>query len=47
MVDVESGAVTEFISESIEALQHEIAAEHGFELVDHDLVLYVKKKASD
>lgn len=43
MVDVESGAVTEFVSERIEAMQHEIAAEHGYELVDHQLVLYVRK----
>ena len=44
MVDVESGAVTEFVNDKIEALQREIAAEHGFDLVDHELVLYVKKK---
>ena len=44
MVDVESGAVTEFVNESIEALQHQIAEEHGFELVDHELVLYVRKR---
>ena len=44
MVDVESGAVTEFVNEKIEALQREIAAEHGFDLVDHELVLYVRKK---
>lgn len=44
MVDIESGAVVEFVSERIEALQNEIAEEHGFELVDHELVLYVRKK---
>lgn len=44
MVDVDTGAVVEFISERIEALQREIADEHGFELVDHELVLYVRKK---
>lgn len=44
MVDVDTGAVTEFINERIEALQREIAEEHGFELVDHELVLYVRKK---
>jgi len=47
MVDVESGAVIEFISERIETLQHEIAEEHGFELVDHELVLYVRKKSTN
>jgi len=43
MVDVDSGQVMEFVSERIEALQREIAAEHGFDLVDHELVLYVRK----
>ena len=44
MVDVDNGQVTEFINERIEALQKEIAEEHGYELVDHELVLYVRKK---
>ena len=44
MVDVDSGAVLEFVNERIEALQHEIAEEHGYDLVDHELVLYVRKK---
>ena len=44
MVDVDSGSVTEFVSQEIEKLQREIAAKHGFEIVDHNLVLYVKKK---
>lgn len=46
MVDIESGKVTEFINERIESLQKEIAAEHGYDLVDHELVLYVKKQTS-
>jgi Fur family ferric uptake transcriptional regulator len=29
----------------IEKRQHQIAEEHGYELVDHSLVLYVRKKA--
>ena len=44
MVDVESGEVTEFVNDRIEVLQREIAEAHGVELVDHDLVLYVRKK---
>ena len=44
MVCVESGEVIEFVSEEIERLQHEIAAKHGYELLDHSLVLYVRKK---
>jgi len=43
MVDVDSGAVTEFVNERIEDLQREIAANHGFELVHHEMVLYVRK----
>lgn len=44
MVCTESGEVIEFHDEDIERLQKEIAERHGFELVDHSLVLYVKKK---
>ena len=43
MVDVDTGNVTEFVNARIEALQKEIAEEYGFELVDHELVLYVHK----
>ncbi len=46
MVDIVSGSVIEFANDRIEALQREIAAEHGFDLVDHELVLYVRKKPS-
>jgi len=42
MVDVDSGKVVEFFDELIENRQKEIAAEHGFELVDHSLTLYVR-----
>ena len=44
MVCVESGEVVEFFSEEIEALQQKMADEHGFELLDHSLVLYVRRK---
>jgi len=44
MVDVDTGSVVEFMNEDIEALQREIADAAGFELVDHELVLYVRKK---
>jgi Fur family ferric uptake transcriptional regulator len=43
MVCIENGEVVEFVSEEIERLQREIAAKHGFELLDHSLVLYVKR----
>jgi Fur family transcriptional regulator, ferric uptake regulator len=42
MVCVESGKVTEFVDEDIERLQHEIAKKYGYDLIDHDLVLYVR-----
>ncbi len=44
MVVVESGEVVEFMSAEIEKIQHEIAEKHGYELLDHSLVLYVKAK---
>ena len=44
MVVVESGEVVEFMSAEIEKIQHQIAEKHGFELLDHSLVLYVKAK---
>ena len=43
MVDVDDGKVIEFVNDKIEKLQHQIAAEHGYELVDHELVLFVRK----
>lgn len=42
MVCLETGRVVEFSNEEIERLQREIARKHGFELVDHSLVLYVR-----
>lgn len=43
MVCVDSGEVIEFIDPEIERRQREVVAQHGFELVDHNLVLYVRK----
>lgn len=42
MVDIESGKVVEFVSPEIEKLQHDIAEAHGYEIVGHSLVIYVK-----
>ncbi len=47
MVCIETGDVVEFINEDIERLQREIAKKHGFELIDHSLVLYVKPSPKD
>lgn len=44
MVCMESGDVIEFVDPVIEKRQHELAEEHGYELIDHSLVLYVRKK---
>ena len=44
MVDIETGKVVEFQSDEIEALQEKIAAAHGYQIEDHALVLYVRKK---
>lgn len=44
MVDIDTGKVIEFHSEEIERLQHEIAAQHGYLIEDHSLVLYVRAK---
>lgn len=44
MVDLDSNEVIEFSDQLIEERQKEIAESHGYELVDHSLVLYVRKK---
>lgn len=44
MVCAETGDVIEFFDERIEKLQHQIADNHGYELIGHSLVLYVKQK---
>lgn len=44
MVCIETGRVIEFHSEEIERIQRELADEHGYELEDHSLVLYVRPK---
>jgi Fur family ferric uptake transcriptional regulator len=44
MVDVNSGKVIEFYDSEIEKLQEKIAHDLGYELIDHKMVLYVKKK---
>ncbi|MDP1520579.1 ferric iron uptake transcriptional regulator [Porticoccus litoralis] len=44
MVNVDTGKVVEFHSDEIEALQKAIAEKNGYELVGHNLVLYVRPK---
>lgn len=44
MVDIETGKIVEFESPEIEELQRKIAAEFGYDIEEHALVLYVRKK---
>jgi len=44
MICESTGEVVEFNDAVIEQRQREVAEEHGFELIDHSLVLYVRKK---
>ena len=47
MVDVDTNEVIEFIDDDIEQRQHAIAEAHGYEIIDHSLVLYVRKRSGD
>ena len=44
MVCTDTGEGIEFYDELIEKRQRDIAQSHGFELVDHSLILYVRSK---
>ena len=44
IIDMDTGAVIEFRSEKIEALQDEIARSFGYEIVSHRLELYGRKR---
>ena len=44
MICLDTGTVNEFHDDLIEQRQKDIAAEFGYELVDHTMVLYVKPK---
>jgi len=45
MVCIETGKVIEFVNKDIENLQRGIADAHGYELVDHSFVLFVRPKS--
>ncbi len=40
LVDIKTGRVVEFYDEVIEKRQREIAAEYGFTITDHTMILY-------
>jgi Fur family ferric uptake transcriptional regulator len=46
MVCIETGKVIEFSNDKIERLQAQIAAEHGYDIEDHSLVIYVRPQKS-
>ncbi|WP_225771789.1 Fur family transcriptional regulator [Inquilinus sp. Marseille-Q2685] len=46
LIDLETGEVIEFKDQELEALKEKIARRLGFELVDHRLELYGRKKKS-
>lgn len=46
LIDMESGAVIEFKNEELEALKLKIARDLGYDLLDHRLELYGRKKSS-
>jgi len=47
MVCLETNEVIEFFDEAIEKRQEEIAREHGYEIVDHTLVMHVRPLKKD
>lgn len=47
MIDVETGAVIEFVDPELEALQRQIAERLGFRLVDHRMELFGVKLERD
>lgn len=44
LIDIETGNVIEFYDEKIEELKNQVAERLGFELVDHRLELYGRKR---
>ena len=42
-IDINSGAIVEFVDKDIEKLQNEVAKKLGYKLVDHKLELYGTK----
>ena len=44
LIDVNSGEIIEFVDDEIEQLKKKIASRLGYDLIDHRLELYCKKK---
>jgi|TARA_B110000263_G_C15279680_1_gene497717 Fur family ferric uptake transcriptional regulator len=43
LIDINTGEITEFVNQDIEALQKKVAEKLGYKLVDHRLELYGSK----
>ena len=46
LIDIKTGEIIEFVDDEIEELQKKIAEKFGYDLVDHKLELYGRKKNS-
>ena len=46
LIDIKTGEIIEFVDDEIEELQKKIAEKFGYDLVDHKLELYCRKKNS-
>ena len=44
LIDINSGEIVEFVDDEIEILKTKIASKFGYDLIDHRLELYGKKK---
>ena len=44
MICLKTGDIIEFYDEDIEKKQQEIAEQHGYEVINHSLILYVRPK---
>ena len=44
LIDIKTGEIIEFVDDEIEELQKKIAEKFGYDLVDHKLELYGRKK---
>ena len=44
LIDIESGEVIEFVDAELEALKERVAARLGYDLIDHRLELYGRKR---
>ena len=46
LIDIKTGEIIEFVDDEIEKIQKKIAEKFGYDLVDHKLELYGRKKNS-